>query len=305
MKLPDSVGSWQLADSPQRIEPAGIFDYMNGAGELYLGYRFRYLDAYEYTGKDDRRILVEVYQMKSSDDAFGLLSLDWGGEPLELGATNGSGEFPTALYGAGLLRIWSGDVYARILAETDNAATRAAVVQLGQAVAGGRTNPSPPDLLRLLPAEVSGYRLVTGRISYFRSYLVLNSIYFLSTENILQLGLEDEAVTALFQSGSGDSRKTTRLVNLRYRSDAGAQAALTSFTDAYFKEKSGDRIGAGLSTAAVLVEDGWMGFQREGRHLILVFESPDEDTVRAFFQTPGFWQRAAADGSGDGRPAKE
>jgi hypothetical protein len=64
---------------------------MNGAGELYIGYRFRHLDVYEYTSGSEENILVELYYMETPDDAFGLLSLDWGGESVTLNKKTGAG----------------------------------------------------------------------------------------------------------------------------------------------------------------------------------------------------------------------
>ena len=83
-KLPKQLGRWTLVGSPRRIDSETIFDYMNGAGELYLAYHFHHLTVAEYGDTDDNRILVEVYKMKGPNDAFGLLSMDWGGEPVVL-----------------------------------------------------------------------------------------------------------------------------------------------------------------------------------------------------------------------------
>ena len=84
INLPKSVGPWIRPDSARVINSKNIFDYMNGAGELYLGYRFDHLEVYEYSASGQDNILVELYFMDTSDDAFGLLSLDWGGEPVSL-----------------------------------------------------------------------------------------------------------------------------------------------------------------------------------------------------------------------------
>src|SRR3974377_2078209 len=78
-KLPRKVGVWTRSDKPRIITSRSIFDYMDGAGELYIGYRFRLLDVYDYSSADQDDILVEIYWMETSDDAFGLLSNDWGG----------------------------------------------------------------------------------------------------------------------------------------------------------------------------------------------------------------------------------
>ena len=120
INLPKALGVWTRPESPRFINSNNIFKYMNGAGELYLGYRFDRLEVFEYTSKNQEDILVELYFMETSDDAFGLLSLDWGGEPVSLGGSNArpsnrsltSGT--SALYGAGLLRIWSENHHASI-----------------------------------------------------------------------------------------------------------------------------------------------------------------------------------------------
>ena len=79
---PKAVGSWTRPDAARIIDASNIFEYMNGAGELYLAYGFDRLEVYEYTSDQQDSILVELYFMKTSDDAFGLLSMDWGGEPI-------------------------------------------------------------------------------------------------------------------------------------------------------------------------------------------------------------------------------
>ena len=44
--LPITVGLWTRAETPQLITSETIFDYMDGAGELYLGYCFDHLEVY-------------------------------------------------------------------------------------------------------------------------------------------------------------------------------------------------------------------------------------------------------------------
>ncbi len=42
--LPKTVGVWTRPDSAQIVGATNIFKYMNGAGELSLGYRFDHLE---------------------------------------------------------------------------------------------------------------------------------------------------------------------------------------------------------------------------------------------------------------------
>jgi len=279
MALPKQVGIWELSESPRRIEPKGIFDYMNGGGELYLGYRFRYLDVYDYRDPSDIQILLEVYQMEASDDAFGLLSLDSDGQEVTFGGD--SAPAGRGIYGAGLLRLWSGDIFARILAEKETPESREAVMQLGKSVTAGRAQSPVPSFIRSLPAEFAGYQLDSRQVTYFRSYLVLNSVYFLSTQNILKLDLKTEAVMASYRSTGVDQPKSGRLLVVRYETPARALAASHSFMESYLPEHKCKASGPGTpATGACLVEDGWVGYRVIGRNLVLAFQLPSEQIAR-------------------------
>ena len=95
LKLPRSVGAWTQSGGPKFVGPKDIFNYMDGAGELYLGYRFKRLEVQLYSSADQGEILVELYWMECPDDAYGLLSGDWGGEAVDLPPTPGSSSLAT------------------------------------------------------------------------------------------------------------------------------------------------------------------------------------------------------------------
>ena len=121
VNLPKQAAAWTRPDAPKRVDAQTIFNYMDGGGELYLAYRFDHLDVYEYASPDHGSILVELYWMRSADDAFGLLSNDWGGERIDLDVSAVAAPVPqvpaaSALFGDGLLRLWSDGLYARVLA---------------------------------------------------------------------------------------------------------------------------------------------------------------------------------------------
>jgi hypothetical protein len=241
LDLPKAVGVWNRPDSPRLINEKNIFKYMNGAGELYLGYRFHHLEVFDFTSTDQGNILVELYFMESSDDAFGLLSLDWGGEPVSFdgaSAAHSKKSFasPTrALYGGGLLRMWSDDMYARVMAERETPASKEAVIAIGKAIAANTQHPPEPILVKILPPEVGAvWNLRMDRLSFFRSHLVLNSIYYLSHENILDLDLSAEAVIAPYEhiSGSGNPKRSQFLL-VKYENSERARQALNRFQDAY------------------------------------------------------------------------
>ena len=294
LNLPKTVGVWNRPDAPRLINSKNIFKYMNGAGELYLGYRFRHLEVFDYTSADQGNILVEVYFMESPDDAFGLLSLDWGGEPVTFdgsAVTKSSQSFTAstrALYGGGLLRLWSDDMYARIMAERETPASKEAVLVLGKTIATNTQHPSEPGLTKILPLEIdTGWKLRVDRLSFFRSHLVLNSIFYLSHENILDLDLSAEAVIAPYEhiSGSGDPKRIQFLL-VKYENPERALQALNRFHEAYLpeykKEITADT--AADSPRLFKLEDGWLAYKLLGKYIAIVFECPDPESARAILQ---------------------
>lgn len=289
-KLPGKVGAWTRSDKARIITSQNIFDYMDGAGELYIGYRFRLLDVYEYSSVDQDDILVEIYWMDTSDDAFGLLSNDWGGDAIALGASeseenrNPIAPPHRALYGAGLLRIWSDNLYARVMAYRASEASRGAVLDLGRAIVTGRRNPSEPALLKVLPTEVHpSFRLRPDRLCFFRSHLVLNSMYFLSAGNILNLGPNAEAVTAPYETPAANAKRASfRSLLIHYSGESEAREALHHFLRIYLPEKAPGTSGANLGTDEVLkIEDGWMGYRLKEAYLCLVFECSSAEVARS------------------------
>jgi hypothetical protein len=289
VNLPHSAGGWTLSGAPKKVEPSAIFDYMDGAGELYLGYRFRFLEVYEYTHAGESDILVELYWMDSADDAYGLLSGDWGGEAVDLASVErqAAPSMVRALYGAGLLRIWSGDLYARVMTYQESDTSKEAVLALGKAIAAGRPEGMAPWLVQRLPQAVgSAFALRTDRTVFLRSHLVLNSAYFLSSENLLDLGLDCEVAAGAYRRNSGaEAGKEVHVLLVRYPSDAAARKALAHFQRVYLAGKS---VGA-EDRGMVRLEDGWAGFFLSGNELGLVFEAPDEQSTRLFLDT---WKQA-------------
>ena len=264
-----------------------IFDYMNGGGELYLAYRFHHLEVYEYSGKGKDSILVELYFMETSDDAFGLLSLDWTGEPIQFSDTtidNSISPPVMAIYGAGLLRMQSDKLYIRILANYDTPELKKAVLDLGKAIFDKKTKYNEPELLKVFPLHIdSAWKLLRDRISFFRSHLVLNSIYYLSHENILNLDLSTEAVIASYElvDATSNTSERCRLLLIRYENPEKARNSLNLFQKSYLSEMNHKISGDSVDNNQQIykVEDGWMGYKLSKNFLVMVFECPSRDSV--------------------------
>lgn len=234
--------------------------------------------------------------MKTSDDAFGLLSLDWGGDPVSLNLNQAPESQSTltlapwsrALYGGGLLRIWSDNLYARIMAYRETPESKETVLSLGRAIVANRKNPPEPRLLSALPLAVgSEWKLRNDRVVYFRSHLVLNSFYYLSPRNVLNLGLSEEAVSAPYENMTDTkSHKHVQLLFVRYENPEKARQALDHFHKAYLPEHKLEpekdfRAGSTAESSSFFkIEDGWLGYRLYEKCLALVFECPDRESAR-------------------------
>lgn len=294
--LPRIAGLWTRPDPPKIVTAGNIFDYMNGAGELYLGYRFDHCDVYEYRAASQKEILVELYFMKTSDDAFGLLSLDWGGKAMDL--TSASQEpgadddfWPTALYGEGLLRLWSGNIYARVMATQETPESREAVLSIGRAIVKNRKNLAGPNLMEKLPNSFStDWTLRRDRSSFFRTHLVLNSLFYLSHQNILDLNLACAAVSAVYERvTSSGSPNRIQFLWVEYPDPGRAATALRRFHEAYLPEHSfPEKQGASRDTSAIFaVEDGWMAYKWQNTSVMFLFKCPDRQTAGAIIDQIG------------------
>jgi len=288
--LPERVSHWRIAGEPRLVTAENIFDYMNGAGELYVGYRFDRLEVSEYRSEGRPAILVEIYFMGGPDDAFGLLSLDWGGEPIEPSSADA---WPAALYGEGLLRLRSGPIYARIMAERETPDARAAVLELGKAVGAGRTaaDPSPPpQLLSELPATPApDWIQRRERTSFFRTHLLLNSLYYLGPENMLQLDHDVQGAAAVYERAPSSPEPKPRRIQylmIRYPDPTRALRALRRFHEVYLPDAPPPGAPEASQPFENLfpIEDGWLGTRLRGGDLVLAFECPDRETARIFIR---------------------
>jgi hypothetical protein len=296
VSLPQRIGEWTRPDAARRITADTIFDYMDGAGELYLAYRFDHLDVFEYKARDASAgtIVVDIYSMKTPDDAFGLLSNDWGGEPALLGGDpppRESAALPPhrALYGAGLLRLWSGTLFARVLASRETPESRAAVLEIARAlttreVGGGAgsapASPAPPPVIlaALAAPTMASSQIRPDRTCFFRSYLVLNSQYFLASQDILGLGLDVDAATTEFRR-SDPGERPLRVILIRYPSSERASAGLKTFGSAFLRGVAGE-IRAMPQAGSARVEHGWVGWAQKAQDLAIALDAATSAAAR-------------------------
>lgn len=71
------VNSWVLSEEPQNYVPATLYEYINGAAEIYLSYDFKELIVGQYKEeKSETSLSVEIYDMGNEKNAFGIYSVE-------------------------------------------------------------------------------------------------------------------------------------------------------------------------------------------------------------------------------------
>jgi hypothetical protein len=250
--VPGEFGGWKVVDAGQVYDRDSLFDYINGGAELYLAYGFREMVACRFQREGQPDIVADVFDMGSSEDAFGVFSA----ERLEAEVGIGQG----SEYAAGLLRFWKGPFFVSVWAEQETAEAESCVPALGAAIAEaiepvGRR----PQLLDLLPEQ----DLAETGVRYFHNHASLNLHYFLADDNLLNMSQRTEAVLAPYRI-SGDA---VRLLLVRYTAAEEARDALGRFIGAYLPEAR--------NTGVAQVESGrWVAARIQGNVTMVVFDSP-------------------------------
>jgi len=68
------VTGWRQSGEIQTFIPKTLFEYINGAADLYLAYDFQELKVAEYSNERKASVILEVYRHKTPIHAFGIYS---------------------------------------------------------------------------------------------------------------------------------------------------------------------------------------------------------------------------------------
>jgi uncharacterized protein DUF6599 len=228
--LPAAVEGWIWDGQEAHYDGRTVFDYIDGAGELYLAYGFEQLAVRRFEKADQPPLTIECYRMASAEGAFGVFSFERQGESIGIG--QGSE------LGGGLLRFWRGRYFVSIFADGEGADAESAILQLARLTAAAiREEGNPPPAIGLIPGKDAG--LVETSIRYVTSHVLLNQRLFIARDNILALTRETGAVLAQY----GRDATAARLLLVRYPTTTAAEAAYGRFMAAYLPGADGkDRV---------------------------------------------------------------
>jgi len=193
-KILKAPPGWSSTDFQADYRSNNLHEYLNGGAERYLGYGFEQLLVREFVSSNrNSRIRVELYLMDSPANAFGIFSSDRGGEkPVGVGQDAALGEY--------LLQFWQSSYFVRIQDFELEGGLRESLLSFGRLISSQLPEPlaeDRPKLLSVLPAE----GLIESSVCYFHTQNSLNSLIYLSEENLLGLGPETKALSAEYKTG--------------------------------------------------------------------------------------------------------
>ena len=260
--LPDQVLDWKAEAEDVVYDRETLYDYMNGGAEVYLAFDFQqvFVRKFKRTGEDE--IILDIYDMGSPAEAFGVFSCDREDE--------GAGIGQDSEYGFGLLRFWKGRYFVSVIAAGDDQAAKPAIFELGKSVAG-LLGPKgeKPEMLKLLPDK----GLLKDRISFFHSNVNLNNRFFIASDNILNL---DRSTDCAFAEYEEKGQEPVILMIVRYPDKAAADKANASFRLGYMPEAK----DTGL---AEMENRLWTMVKQKENIVAIIFEAPDTARAQELF----------------------
>ena len=208
--LPIEVVGWTAEGDAEVYDTESIYAYINGHAEVYLAYGMKRCVSRRYIRSEGGgEIVVDLFEMASPADAFGVFSHDRDGEESAVGQGG--------VFRHGWLSFWIGSWYGSVYSSGDGVAVREAVLAVGRAVAEGLPEGGEvPTLVDRLPTV----GLDQSSVCFLRSPQILNAHVFVGSDNVLGIGPEVEAVVGKYE----ENGRVAHLVVVRYPSEASAEA---------------------------------------------------------------------------------
>lgn len=214
--LTETIGEWKRVSVPVTYEgKEKLYEYIDGGAEPYLSYSFLRVSQAEYIGEANKKILIDIWEFGSPEDAFGAFSKDRAGRDIQIG--NGSALFDNYLY------LWNDVYFIRIEPREGNVLPEE-VTYLGKSVIN--TMPykkvSLPTILDYFPQQY----LIRESLKFFHKKIILDDIYISDSfieENVFHLSEKTDAALAEYKSSVHEG--TLKLMIIQYSDDDTARIA--------------------------------------------------------------------------------
>ena len=255
--LPDSIDGWKKLGEDRLFNDTNLYDYIDGAAELYISFGFSKVFNRIYSAGSGKEIVVDIFYMNTSRDAFGAFSFSVGKTGNDFGVQS--------QISPGAIVFWKNNFVVSIVENPETEESKKIGHKIAHAIDEAiKEKGSYPEILKYLPAE----NLDVQSIRYFRHYVWLNTYTFLSSENILNINQNVHGVFAKY----GDKSKLI-LMLIKYPGNQEAVIAKEKFRVNYYK---------GLKKKEVIkAKDGkYNALNVEKNFLYAVFSAANESDAK-------------------------
>ncbi|MBN2354608.1 hypothetical protein JXO59_00760 [candidate division KSB1 bacterium] len=143
------LSQWHMTYEPRFFDEENLFEYINGAADLYIMYGFRLVVTADYAvGADSSSVNVEIYAMKSPLHAFGIYAAERSPDeaPAEIGVQG--------YIGANVLNFYKGPYYIKITSFALSEDLSGMLKQMGQYIADQiKGEYKEPEMLQRFPRQ--------------------------------------------------------------------------------------------------------------------------------------------------------
>ena len=258
------IPGWEEKETTFVSKAKDLSKYAGDEMELYLAYGLKRLVAKEYRNEESLPMLVEIYELDNSENAYGIYSFDTVGVKPEIGQG--------ATYGHGLLRFWKDRLLVKVLAREEYMEVEKDVLSFGREIDSKILTTGPlPYLLTLMPEE----KLIPDSLHFFHQNICLNNICYIPESTALHLSEQTDAVTARYDLGG---KSPPLLLLIDYPNGVAAETAFMEFGALYFQ---GEPVYPDRRINVVKVEEEeYSSITLSRNFIVLVFEARNVDVCK-------------------------
>jgi len=174
----DEIGKWKEDGSPREYKREDLYSYIDGGAEIYHEYGFSQVIVQDYTRKKGKSIALEIFEMDSSEGAYGVYTFKTStqGKGLDLGDKAQLADY--------YLNFWKGDFVVTLIGFDEDEETIKGLQKIARAVdAKIKSRGREPDFVSLLPEK----GLIGQNVKYFKGNLGLYNSYPFFTQDVFRL----------------------------------------------------------------------------------------------------------------------
>ncbi len=184
----DAFAGWTPGAEVEVFDSENIYELVNGQADAFFAYGFEQVAVQSYENADNL-LRIEIWQLATPGDAYGLFTTGIAGTPIAVG--NDGDADPGRR-----LAFWQDRYFVHVRArqELDDAELQGFAEAVSKSLPTGEERPA---LVGLLPPD----GLVERSAIFFREEISIQDVLWLGGENLLGLGRETEGVLAQYDIG--------------------------------------------------------------------------------------------------------